>query len=190
MGQDQSMEKWAQEFVLRYQAVRKELGRVIVGHDLTLDGILTCLFVGGHCLLEGVPGLGKTLLVRTLAETLDLEFSRIQFTPDLMPADILGTNMIVESDVGREMSFVSVKVGVDNLLAYGEDLFTCMKQHFLLRECLLIFPSFSYKSQLTRYRNFCIFRSRFTTQYNAHIKRLSSLSMGWKINFFNCYITS
>ena len=62
---------------------------------------LTCLFVGGHCLLEGVPGLGKTLLVRTLAKTLDLDFSRIQFTPDLMPADILGTNMVMESPDGR-----------------------------------------------------------------------------------------
>ena len=58
--------------------------------------MLTCLFVGGHCLLEGVPGLGKTLLVRTLAQALDLKFTRIQFTPDLMPADILGTNMIME----------------------------------------------------------------------------------------------
>jgi MoxR-like ATPase len=68
--------------------------------------VLTCLFVGGHCLLEGVPGLGKTLLVRTLAETLNLDFSRIQFTPDLMPADILGTNMIVEDQSGkREFQF-------------------------------------------------------------------------------------
>ena len=64
--------------------------------------MLTCLFVGGHCLLEGVPGLGKTLLVRTLAKTLDLQFSRIQFTPDLMPADILGTNMVMERPDGRK----------------------------------------------------------------------------------------
>jgi len=68
--------------------------------------VLTCLFVGGHCLLEGVPGLGKTLLVRTLSQTLDLDFSRIQFTPDLMPADILGTNMVVETpEGGREFQF-------------------------------------------------------------------------------------
>ena len=66
-------------------------------------GVLTCLFVGGHCLLEGVPGLGKTLLVRTLAEVLDLDFSRIQFTPDLMPADILGTNMVMETPEGRRV---------------------------------------------------------------------------------------
>ena len=63
--------------------------------------MLTCLFVGGHCLLEGVPGLGKTLLVRTLATALDLDFSRIQFTPDLMPADILGTNMVLETSDGK-----------------------------------------------------------------------------------------
>ncbi len=76
-------------------------GRVIVGHDDIVHGVLTCLFVGGHCLLEGVPGLGKTLLVRTLAKALDLHFSRIQFTPDLMPADILGTNMVMESPDGK-----------------------------------------------------------------------------------------
>ncbi len=74
---------------------------MIVGHDEIVHGVLTCLFVGGHCLLEGVPGLGKTLLVRTLAKALDLHFSRIQFTPDLMPADILGTNMVMESPDGK-----------------------------------------------------------------------------------------
>ncbi|MBA3481100.1 MAG: MoxR family ATPase [Pirellulales bacterium] len=96
-----SIEKQAEEFAARYKAVREQLGRVIVGHDDIVHGVLTCLFVGGHCLLEGVPGLGKTLLVKTLAETLDLDFSRIQFTPDLMPADILGTNMVVETPDGR-----------------------------------------------------------------------------------------
>jgi MoxR-like ATPase len=74
---------------------------VIVGHDDVIHGVLTCLFVGGHCLLEGVPGLGKTLLVRSLARALNLSFSRIQFTPDLMPADILGTNMVMESPDGK-----------------------------------------------------------------------------------------
>jgi MoxR-like ATPase len=77
------------------------VSRVIVGHDEIVHGVLTCLFVGGHCLLEGVPGLGKTLLVRTLAQALELDFSRIQFTPDLMPADILGTNMVMETSDGR-----------------------------------------------------------------------------------------
>ncbi len=102
----ESIEKRAAEFAERYKAVYKQLGRVIVGHSDIVHGVLTCLFVGGHCLLEGVPGLGKTLLVRTLAQTLSLKFSRIQFTPDLMPADILGTNMIVEDQTGhREFQF-------------------------------------------------------------------------------------
>ncbi|MCA9245906.1 MAG: MoxR family ATPase [Planctomycetales bacterium] len=98
-----SIEKRAQQFVERYAAVREQLGRVIVGHDDIIHGVLTCMFVGGHCLLEGVPGLGKTLLVRTLAQTLNLDFSRIQFTPDLMPADILGTNMVVETPDGKRV---------------------------------------------------------------------------------------
>lgn len=101
MSLAEQMERRAAEFVARYAAVREQIGRVIVGHDEIVHGVLTCLFVGGHCLLEGVPGLGKTLLVRTLAKTLDLEFSRIQFTPDLMPADILGTNMVMESPDGK-----------------------------------------------------------------------------------------
>ena len=101
-----SIEKQAEEFAARYKSVREQIGRVIVGHSDVVHGVLTCLFVGGHCLLEGVPGLGKTLLVRTLAQALDLDFSRIQFTPDLMPADILGTNMVVETpDGGREFQF-------------------------------------------------------------------------------------
>src|SRR5215470_17768357 len=101
MSVGEAMQKRAEEFVKRYGAVREQLGRVIVGHDDIVHGVLTCLFVGGHCLLEGVPGLGKTLLVRSLAQTLDLNFSRIQFTPDLMPADILGTNMIIEDQSGK-----------------------------------------------------------------------------------------
>ncbi|REK17524.1 MAG: MoxR family ATPase [Planctomycetota bacterium] len=98
-----SMQQRAEQFVSRYGAVREEISRVIVGHHDIIHGILTCLFVGGHCLLEGVPGLGKTLLVRTLARTLDLDFSRIQFTPDLMPADILGTNMVMETPDGKRV---------------------------------------------------------------------------------------
>src|SRR3954451_22662881 len=101
MSLAESIEKRAAEFSERYQSVYKQLGRVIVGHSDIVHGVLTCLFVGGHCLLEGVPGLGKTLLVRTLAKTLDLHFARIQFTPDLMPADILGTNMVMESPDGK-----------------------------------------------------------------------------------------
>ncbi len=101
MSLGESMQRRAEEFVARYGAVREQLGRVIVGHDDIIHGVLTCLFVGGHCLLEGVPGLGKTLLVRSLAEALNLQFSRIQFTPDLMPADILGTNMVMETPDGK-----------------------------------------------------------------------------------------
>jgi len=97
----ETMEKRAREFVDRYTAVQEQIGRVIVGHEEVVHGVLTCLFVGGHCLLEGVPGLGKTLLVRTLAKVLKLDFSRIQFTPDLMPADILGTNMVMEAPDGK-----------------------------------------------------------------------------------------
>ena len=97
----ESMQQRAEEFRSRYGAIRDSIGRVIVGHDEIVHGVLTCMLCSGHCLLEGVPGLGKTMLVRTLAETLDLNFNRIQFTPDLMPADILGTNMIVEDPEGR-----------------------------------------------------------------------------------------
>ncbi|HET6882499.1 MAG TPA: MoxR family ATPase [Pirellulales bacterium] len=103
MSIGESMERRAEEFVGRYWAVREQIGRVIVGHDEIVHGVLTCLFVGGHCLLEGVPGLGKTLLVRSLAEALSLKFSRIQFTPDLMPADILGTNMVMEAPDGKRV---------------------------------------------------------------------------------------
>ena len=98
-----SMQKQAEQFRNRYSAVHDQIARVIVGHEDVIHGVLTCLFVGGHCLLEGVPGLGKTLLVRTLSQVLDLDFSRIQFTPDLMPADILGTNMVMESADGRRV---------------------------------------------------------------------------------------
>src|SRR3989441_498297 len=76
--------------------------KVIVGHREIITHVLTGMFAGGHVLLEGVPGLGKTLLIKTLAEGLELSFSRVQFTPDLMPADIIGTNIIVEDGDGRK----------------------------------------------------------------------------------------
>jgi len=78
------------------------LRHVIVGHDEVIHGVLTCILAGSHALLEGVPGLGKTLLVRTLSEAIDLPFSRIQFTPDLMPADILGTTVVLDGKSGGE----------------------------------------------------------------------------------------
>ncbi len=89
------------QFRETYEALRKEIGKVIVGQDAIVDGTLNALFANGHVLLEGVPGVGKTLLVRTLSQVLDLSFNRIQFTPDLMPADILGTNMVHETDEGK-----------------------------------------------------------------------------------------
>ena len=96
-----STEQQIETFRQAYSALRAEIGQVIVGQESIVEGTLISLFAGGHVLLEGVPGLGKTLLVRTLGEVLDLSFSRIQFTPDLMPADILGTNIVMEVPGGR-----------------------------------------------------------------------------------------
>src|SRR5689334_21338334 len=90
------------EFVTAFEELRAEVEKVIVGHREIITHVLTGMFAGGHVLLEGVPGLGKTLLIKTLSEGLDLAFSRIQFTPDLMPADIIGTNIIVEDADGRK----------------------------------------------------------------------------------------
>ena len=92
-----------QDYVDRFGGLRSEIARVIVGQQEVIDGVLLALMAGGHVLLEGVPGLGKTLLVRTLGDTMGLDFSRIQFTPDLMPADIVGTNIIVEDEAGEKM---------------------------------------------------------------------------------------
>jgi MoxR-like ATPase len=89
------------EFRRAMAELRQEVGKVVVGNDETVEGVLICMLAGSHALLEGVPGLGKTLLVRTMADALRLDFSRIQFTPDMMPADILGTTMIEEDPEGR-----------------------------------------------------------------------------------------
>src|SRR5437763_820024 len=89
-----------------YDAMREEIGRIIIGQDQVIEELLTAMFSRGHCVLVGVPGLAKTLLVSTLARTLSLTFKRIQFTPDLMPADITGTEMIQEDRVTRERNFV------------------------------------------------------------------------------------
>ena len=95
----------SEAFKADYQAVRTEIAKSVVGHEDIVDGVLTCLFAGGHALLEGVPGLGKTLLIRSLSEALQLDFNRIQFTPDLMPADVTGTTIVVETEQGRDFQF-------------------------------------------------------------------------------------
>jgi len=97
------MQQRAEQFRQAYNKLYAEIGKVIVGHTDIVHGVLTCLFVGGHALLEGVPGLGKTLLVRTLSQAIDLNFNRIQFTPDLMPSDIIGTNIISEGADGKRV---------------------------------------------------------------------------------------
>lgn len=95
----QELELFRNDFAL----LKSEISKVIVGQSEILDDTILALVAGGHVLLEGVPGLGKTLTVRTLADALDLEFSRIQFTPDLMPADLIGTNMVIESEDGQKI---------------------------------------------------------------------------------------
>ena len=99
------IEAAAAKFREDYLKTKNEIGKAIVGHEEVVDGILTCLFAGGHALLEGVPGLGKTLLIKSLSEALHLDFKRIQFTPDLMPADVTGTTIVVEGEHGREFQF-------------------------------------------------------------------------------------
>lgn len=90
------VEEQCKDFRRMFESLRREVGKVIVGYERIVDNVLISLFCGGHVLLEGVPGLGKTLLVRTLSDVFSLEFRRIQFTPDLMPADIIGTNIVME----------------------------------------------------------------------------------------------
>ncbi len=96
-----------------------EVGRVIIGQQQVRKEILTCLFAGGHCLLRGVPGLAKTLLIKTLADAVSLKFSRIQFTPDLMPSDILGTEVIEDDAIGgkRHVRFIPGPVFANIILA-------------------------------------------------------------------------
>ena len=91
-----------EEFRETFLKIQQEVSKQIVGQKEIIEGVLICLMTGGHALLEGVPGLGKTLLIRTLHEVLDLQFSRIQFTPDLMPADIIGTTVVAEDEDGRK----------------------------------------------------------------------------------------
>ncbi|MEM1166309.1 MAG: AAA family ATPase [Planctomycetota bacterium] len=107
----------AQKFRDDYAAVRGEIAKAVVGHTDIVSGVLAGLFVGGHVLLEGVPGLGKTLLIRTLSEALSLEFRRVQFTPDLMPADITGTEVVREVSGELKFAFEQGPVFTQILLA-------------------------------------------------------------------------
>jgi MoxR-like ATPase len=105
MGESDDVKEQVRGFSRDVGRLRDEVGKVIVGHTPIVEGVVMALLAGGHALLEGVPGLGKTMLVRTLADAVHLTFSRVQFTPDLMPADILGTNVIVEDGGGKRFQF-------------------------------------------------------------------------------------
>jgi MoxR-like ATPase len=96
------IEKEIDQFHKQYQSVQSEMARVIVGNQEVVSGIMSCLLTRGHVLLEGIPGLGKTKIVQTLANVLNLKFNRIQFTPDLMPGDIIGTNVVRETEMGEK----------------------------------------------------------------------------------------
>lgn len=105
MTETENAKRQVDEFLRQVGTLRETIGSVIVGHRPIVDGVLTCMLAGSHALLEGVPGLGKTLLVRTLAQSVGLGFSRIQFTPDLMPADIIGTTVVEEGAGGQRFEF-------------------------------------------------------------------------------------
>jgi MoxR-like ATPase len=102
-----------------YDSIKGQIGRIIIGQDRVVDELLISIFARGHCILEGVPGLAKTLLISTLARTLSLGFSRIQFTPDLMPSDITGTEVIQENKTtgGRELKFIQGPIFANVVLA-------------------------------------------------------------------------
>ncbi|MBN2593252.1 MAG: MoxR family ATPase [Sedimentisphaerales bacterium] len=102
---EKDVQQQCRDFRKMFESLRSEIGKVIVGYESIVEDVLICLFCGGHVLLEGVPGLGKTLLVRTLSDVFSLEFRRIQFTPDLMPADIIGTNIVMEDHATGKRQF-------------------------------------------------------------------------------------
>jgi MoxR-like ATPase len=103
--EEKKVEELCRDFRQMFDSLRKEIGKVIVGYESIVENVLISLFCGGHVLLEGVPGLGKTLLVRTLSDVFSLDFRRIQFTPDLMPADIIGTNIVMEDQASGRRRF-------------------------------------------------------------------------------------
>ncbi len=118
LAEKRDFDEFLEKFQKHHQVMVEELHKVIVGQDDVIDQILAAIFTGGHCLLVGVPGLAKTLVVSTIAKLLDVNFRRIQFTPDLMPSDITGTNVLEESESGRrEFRFVEGPVFTNILLA-------------------------------------------------------------------------
>ncbi|MBI4003969.1 MAG: AAA family ATPase, partial [Candidatus Omnitrophica bacterium] len=120
------------EFRKMFEALRKELAQVIVGQTDVIDRLLAAFFAGGHVLLEGVPGLGKTLLAKSFAQTLGLSFKRIQCTPDLMPADIIGTQLVVDRDGRKAFEFAKGPVFTHLLLAHENNRETPKTQSALL----------------------------------------------------------
>ena len=116
----QVAERDAQDFCAAHTKIKQEVQRFIVGQESVIDAALTCLLAGGHVMLEGVPGLGKTMLVRAIGEAVDIGFSRIQFTPDLMPADIQGTNVLVEQEGGGHEVVFQQGPLVSNLILADE----------------------------------------------------------------------
>jgi len=118
LAEKRDFDEFLEKFNRHHEVMVEELHKVIIGQDAVIDQILAAVFTGGHCLLVGVPGLAKTLVVSTIARLLDVEFRRIQFTPDLMPSDITGTNVLEENDKGRrEFRFVEGPVFTNILLA-------------------------------------------------------------------------
>jgi MoxR-like ATPase len=118
MPDQRDFDELLEKFRRHREVMKEELHKVIIGQDAVIDQMLAAIFTGGHCLLVGVPGLAKTLIVSTIARILDVRFKRIQFTPDLMPSDITGTNVLDETDTGRrEFRFVHGPVFTNVLLA-------------------------------------------------------------------------
>ncbi len=117
-GEKRDFDEFLEKFRSHRKLMAEELKKVVIGQDAVIEQIFAAIFTGGHCLLVGVPGLAKTLLVATIAQILDVQFKRIQFTPDLMPSDITGTNVLDENDAGRrEFRFVEGPVFTNILLA-------------------------------------------------------------------------
>ena len=117
MAEPATADKEVKAFQQTFQSIQHELAQVIVGQHEIIEGLLVAFFANGHVLLEGVPGLGKTLLVKSFSQALALDFKRIQCTPDLMPADILGTQLVIDRGGQKEFAFAHGPVFTHILLA-------------------------------------------------------------------------